>query len=260
MKTTMSKLRSTIRKIMVESLGLEDDPEFKRHFGKKVQKHDNHRRAYGIQTSEEIKLEKDHLRDYQAKLDSQLKANFVNGNYTICHGLDYETFTDGPRESNLVAWLRKYGTKGKDALSCTAYSVPVENLSKNMMYGTNHQSVFSGAGLLLKGYPVFISADQDLMSQTLSAIPEKLKQHQKNSGVAKRTNPRYKGVTTDKEFRSLKSVNEVLLDNWTVVGVYMTYDKYESFPVGDEFHDIIEKLFGGIHIVDDQDYQEYIEY
>ena len=260
MKLTMPKLRSTIRKIMIESLGFEDDPDYKDHFAGKLQKHDNNRRAYGIQTSEEIKLEKDHIRNYQAKLDPQLKTNFTNGNYTICHGLDYETFTDGPRESNLVAWLGKYGTKGKDTLSCTAYSVPVEDLSRNMMYGSNHQSVFSGAGLLLKGYPVFISADQDLMSQTLSAVPEKLKKHQKSSGIAKRTNPLYQGVTSDKEFQKLKSVNEVLLDNWTVVGVYMTYDKYEGYPMGDKFHDIVENLFGGVHIIDGQDYQEFIEY
>ena len=261
MKTTRHNLRQIISSIITETLGLEDDPEYKdRHFDDKYRAHDNERRAYGIQSTEEIKSEKDHLRNYQSQLDNKLKQKFVNGDYTICHGLDYKTFTDGPRESDLKVWLQKYGLRGKDTLSCTAYSVSVEDINADMMYGTNHNSVFSGAGLLLKGYPVFISANQDLMSQTLSAVPEKLKKHQKSSGIAKRTNPLYQGVTSDKEFQEIMAVNEVLLDNWTVIGVYMTYDMYDEYSMDDDLYDLLEKHFGGVHIIDNLDYQEFIEY
>ena len=248
---------------MLETLGLENDPEYKdRYFGKWYRKHDNDRRAYGIQSTEEIKSEKEHLRNYQSQLQPELKKKFMNGEYTICHGLDYETFADGPRESNLKAWLQKYGLKGKDTLSCTAYSVPVEDITSDIMYGTNHDSVFSGAGLLLKGYPVFISGDQDLMSQTLSAVPEKLKKHQQSSGIAKRTNPLYQGITSDESFQELECANEVLLDNWTVIGVYMTYDKYDEFQMDldDELYDFLESKFGGVHIIDGKNYQEFMEY
>ena len=261
MKLSVNKLRNIIRLLLTETLDLENDPEYKdRYFGDTYRKHDDNRRAYGIQSKEEIKDEKEHLRKYSSELDPKLKGKFMNGEYTICHGLNYQTYTDGPRESNLRKWFEKFGLKGKDTLSCTAYASDVESLTSDMMYGSNHDSVFSGAGLLLKGYPVFISAQKDLMSQTLSSIPEKLKDYQKSSGIAKRTNPLNKGVTTDKEFQSIQAANEVLLDNWTVVGVYMTYDMYDEYAVDDELYDMIEEHFGGVHIIEDLNYEEFIEH
>ena len=70
----------------------------------------------------------------------------------------------------------------------------------------------------------------------------------------------YQGVTSDEEFQQLMCVNEVLLDNWTVIGVYMTYDMYDEYSMDDELYDVLESHFGGVHIIDGKDYQEFMEY
>ena len=83
-----------------------------------------------------------------------------------------------------------------------------------------------GYGFLMKGYPAFI-ANEDVMSQTLSSLPQSLKDFQKNSGIAKRAGRLDYAVTIDEWLSGIGS-EETLLDNWTVIGVYIGIEPHRE--------------------------------
>ena len=58
------------------------------------------------------------------------------------------------------------------------------------------------------------------MSQTLSSLPQSLKDFQKNSGISKRAGRLDYAVTID-EWNTGIGSEETLLDNWTVIGCYI---------------------------------------
>ena len=74
----------------------------------------------------------------------------------------------------------------------------------------------------MKGYPAFI-ANEDVMSQTLSAVPYGLEEFQKNSGLAKRSGRLDYRVEIDEWLDGIGS-EETLLDNWEVIGIYIGMD------------------------------------
>jgi hypothetical protein len=76
-------------------------------------------------------------------------------------------------------------------------------------------------GIVLKGYPVFVG-QEDLGSQTITALPDRLKKHQQQSGIAKRPALDKKGLYSPFELELAGHSDETLIDNWKPVGIYGT--------------------------------------
>ena len=100
----------------------------------------------------------------------------------------------------------------------------------------NFAGMLKGAslGIVLKGYPVYVGM-QDLGSQTISSLPARLIQHQVQSGVSKRANPDASVIYTADELRDIGASDELLIDNWEVVGLWVNLHD-------EDFTDVIENF------------------
>ena len=221
----MKLLREAVRRLIMDVYDLNDDElatkrsmELEKGFGA------DHLRAMGLQSSPDQEADRTYLQQYQEDVTSdsdgkKMIKKFQNGEYTILHSMRY----DGTMAYSNVApmkdneplsseWMEKYGRKGKDQLSCVAFPAgPTKSLSPpNNMNSGNYMSVIEQRGLILKGYPVYVS-QEDVMSTTLGALSDRHKEHQEQSGLAKR----------------VAHSDEVILDNWTVTGTYISLDEWD---------------------------------
>ena len=193
----------------------------------------NERRAAGVQTRGEIRYERSLLRQYQKELNQtpegkKLIKKFMEGEeVTILHSIMYSGWAksvglkDIPEideEKPITSWIRRYGSNNKDVLSCVASLAPLGTNIKRSGNPSN-EHVLKELAFVMKGYPVYISPI-DVMSQTLGAIPQGLIDHQKNSGIAKRPGSTRMGIKSDFYW-----AGEVLLDNWSIKGVYLPIEK-----------------------------------
>ena len=137
----MKNLRNLIRRLILEVYEL--SPEDEKKLGsmdKFDQLSPNLRRALGLQSKEEIVYDRSVLQDYQTKLRQhpsgrKMIKDFQTGAVSICHTSFYEGaavdvgFKDEPEEiigNNVFTnWLRKYGSKSKDTISCVAFNKKV---------------------------------------------------------------------------------------------------------------------------------------
>ena len=231
----MFLLRTYIRNILKEIYDLDSDDMEKFQMFDSTFGDDSpiYRRTVGLQTQEEQLDDRSFLRAYQAKLQSspagkKMIEAFQRGDVTILHSISYEGFTAsyslGQSDSIYEAseWIKKYGKRGKDVLSTVAFPVspsqPILGMQEDNAY-----SVSESFGIILKGYPVYVSG-VDVMSQTLGAISGRIKKHQSQSGIAKRPNPANAEPIEDlTELKKRGAAEEVLLDNWTVIGTYKSY-------------------------------------
>lgn len=176
------------------------------------------RRPYGLQLEEEIWEDIAVMQEFQQKVDKTLINKIRNGVYPVLHSIEYTPYANKYSEGNLLTRLKKYGNKyNKDQISTCAYATPLDQLNPGV---GNAYKVAIKQGFVLQGYPAFISAN-DLMSQTLGTLPAELIDHQKNSGIAKRAGENASPILTDEEFKNIGWAEEVILDNWKIIGIYM---------------------------------------
>ena len=238
----MKLLRETIRKIILEMYDLDGQQIYRKQsvergagpWGKKLAK------AAGLQDKSEQLSDREALKIYQQELrddpkGSKLIKAFRQGEVTILHSFEYDGATKsaglgGTSKEKLASdWIKKYGKHGKDALSVCAYYEPNTSSvgTRNAIYA-NANWVLSGRGVILKGYPVFVG-QQDLMTQTLGAIDDKMKAHWEQSGIPKRPSIEkgdhggFLGMTRLNRLRKVGYSAETVLDNWTVIGTYVNY-------------------------------------
>lgn len=225
----MKHLRKYIRNIIKEVWDIKkEDPELYAQVKDQMPDPDE-ARASGLQAKEEIEEERTILQDYQSKIDPEFVEAFRNGTeVTILHSViykgyaEYEGHKKGPRPTSLSDWIGKFGKSGNDVLSTIAlpteewFNYPGQPIPK---YGNG--MVMTTSGFQLKGYPVIVSK-QDVMSQTLGALPSKLVKHQAQSGVAKRAGARSYGdfMYNMDELIEHGIAEEVLLDNWEITGCF----------------------------------------
>jgi len=248
MKLTEAKLKQLIFETMNEVYKLSpEDEEKRRKLGidpKNPQIDPEHamhqRRAYGLQDQDEIEAERRLMQNYQWALknapgnegEALIKA-FASGErpqsdgqkekkVTVYHSIVYNSFIERQGKIDIsngtpfTDWLKTFGSNRKDSISTIATTEPLGF----MTYGRenfNSQSM-EGMGFTMKGYPVMIGMD-DMFTQTLGKLPKGLVQHQKNSGVAKRSADAAFGkglINFD-----FKIANEVILDNWTPTACYL---------------------------------------
>lgn len=226
-------------------------------------------RALGLQDSETIRKDRRFLQDYQRKLRNstagkQLINQFINGtNVSIFHKISYQSFVmgrgykepiDWDIDNIFSDWINRFGTSGKDMLSCVASDRPLVKGQGYMTNGSN-DSVLEGPGVILKGYPVFVS-ETDIMSQTLGSLPQGLINHQRNSGIAKRPGHDVGSGITQPDFGW---AGEVLLDNWQVIGLYYDLSRFGSMDKIYKWSNDAIKLGLPLHLLNNGDYFDSVK-
>lgn len=246
----MKLLKETIRKIILEAYELTDsdvdsiqhrfrsnfpDGTFDKNWPEGRIRRWWDERGEGMQGTESTKRDIDVMKAFNQSMNSSLKGkqiikDFQAGTIQILHSIEYQGLLSRKKEIQtsdkpFTLWLSKFGTRGKDMISVVASPAKYNEQPhiEKWMDNWNAQFVYdSGYGFLMKGYPAFI-ANEDVMSQTLSSLPQSLKDFQKNSGIAKRAGRLDYAVTIGEWLSGIGS-EETLLDNWTVIGVYIGMD------------------------------------
>ena len=199
----MKNLRAIIRDMIFEIYQLNPEDEDKlATLDRWDQRNPNLRRALGLQSEEEIVYDRSVLQAYQKKLRAwpqgrKMIKDFQTGAVSICHSPFYEGaavnvgFKDEMDtligKNVFTDWLRKYGKKSKDTISCIAFNSEVGSTPRAAV--TNARVFENNVGFYMKGYPTY-ACKHDVMSQTLGSLPKGLIRHQRNSGVAKRAGTR----------------------------------------------------------------------
>ena len=248
MKLTEAKLKQLIFETMNEVYKLSpEDEEERRKLGidPKNPQIDpeqaiRQRRIYGLQDQSEIEAERRIMQNYQWALknapgnegEALIKA-FSSGErpqsdgqkekkVTVYHSIVYHSFIekggkiDVSNGTPFTDWLKTFGTRRKDSISTVATTQRLGIMARGRD-NPNYQSM-EALGFTMKGYPVMIGAD-DMSTQTLGKLPKGLVQHQKNSGVAKRSADAAfgKGIINF----DFTVANEVILDNWAPTACYL---------------------------------------
>ena len=127
------------------------------------------------------------------------------------------------------SWIKKYGKSGNDSLSvCAYFEPPTSSIGTKISPQGNARFVAQARGVILKGYPVFVG-ETDLMTQTLGAMDASMKDHWQQSGIPKRPSAQkgddggFMGMTRLGRLKRVGYSAETILDNWTVVGTYISY-------------------------------------
>ena len=188
-------------------------------------------RALGLQTDDEIQVEKEFLRQYKKHADIK---SFMSDELTIFHKIGYHGYATGMRQKdvgteNLGSWIQQHGTSGKDVLSTVGIAQNIYDINLNQLaLPDNAADIFKqppSVGFVMKGYPVLVSK-KDVMSQTLGAVPQSVVKKQKQSGVAKRgfENQWDLWYSLEEMQQGTKVAQEILLDNWKIDGAFVVVE------------------------------------
>ena len=202
------------------------------------------RRARGMLTHPESEADKDILRKYHAVHNKEMlkfreeMAN-PNGRIFCFHSPGYEGAESSKynEPQSILGWIQKYGGVNKpnrDQISTVMFPFSVMSIGDNFSrvmdeyeeYG-NHYQVLLTPSLILAGYPTMIH-HKDQMTQTLTALPQELKDWQKSSGVTKSSrNP--SDVNNLESFISQGKISqETVLDNWKVTGLHVSISQKQE--------------------------------
>ena len=192
----------------------------------------NMRRALGRQYPEEQELDRKNLQDiHRSKEYQSVIRAFRKGKITALHDIGYggthtKKKTGGYDLGDLGQWYRKYGHKSRDSISTKAFIGDMQSGVPMRL-----ADLFSH-GFIVEGFPVLVTK-MDAYTQTASAVPPGLLQHQASSGLAKRGD-----VTT--AIRSMNDWNrdeiaqEAVLDNWKITGIVIREDRLSQGVTGYE--------------------------
>ena len=187
-------------------------------------------RGQGWQGTDAIERDKQVMRDWHElmKANPNFVKLFTQGKIQIIHSLTYEgTYSHkrGGGHKPFTRWVKQYGRRSRDQISCIAANAPIGANPKwtKWDYGNANQIYGRGFGFLLKGYPAFV-AEYDVMTQTLTATPQSLKDFHKNSGQVKRSDDIDAAIDPD----DWLGADEVILDNWEIIGVYIAKNLFED--------------------------------
>tara|TARA_R110000851_G_C12953399_1_gene553526 strand:+ start:20 stop:907 length:888 start_codon:yes stop_codon:yes gene_type:complete len=236
MKLTETKLKKLINEVIGEVYKLTPEEESERgsmNLDPKTSTLDpdiarDKRRVRGLQDTGEIRNERDIMRTYQEKLKNHpdgpaMIQDFQSeeGRINVYHSIDYHSDAQGSKKFKSLSskpfstWLKRFGSNSKDSLSTVA---TIGSLGSVYQGSSNaNYAVVNSVGFLVKGYPAFVS-EHDVMSQTHGSVPDSLKKHQKNSGLAKRSGDLSLGLYGF----DWKVSSETILDNWSPYAIYFS--------------------------------------
>ena len=229
----MNLLRRYIRQILCEVYELSDDE-------KKARASRGENRAIGLQYPVEQIRDRKHMKDFNHLLNTTPEGRKIiqqfrsgDGSIQVLHSITYmglHTKRNNNWNSIFSDWIQQNGTSGKDALSCIAINAPIGKKGQPWnvwkQHGTdpyNTKDVLMSIGFLMKGYPSYISK-VDAYTQTLTALIPTAKEAWKNSGIAKRPNSWAPPI----DFDDWPGSDEVILDNWSIIGIYVNKNFYLS--------------------------------
>tara|TARA_B100000674_G_C37972114_1_gene977456 strand:- start:2847 stop:3668 length:822 start_codon:yes stop_codon:yes gene_type:complete len=210
----------------------------------------NLRRAKGRQSQEEIYSDRQELQMLQAEDDYYTLVDAFNkddGVATAIYSLTYQgTYTASGKDIiiNVPEWIERFGTypQTKNSISTKAFVGPINEIPPSI-------GEFVGIGVILKGYPVLVSAT-DAYSQTMSISPQGLIDHQASSGFAKRGDVENAHVSLEDwlaDYNKEPGIShETILDNWRVVGVVVNekvFNQVNREDIG------IDELGMPVHII-----------
>lgn len=240
----MKLLRQTIRRIILEDYELTDkdikrlrrrrevDPD---QSDEEIRQTIDHR-GVGAQSKKAIQRDKQAMRDWHKmmKQNPEFVKQFMEGKVQILHSITYQgTYSSKDQQiespTPFSNWIKKFGTTSRDQISCVAANAPIGADPDLWSWDMgNGQAVYTeGFGFLMKGYPAF-AAECDVMTQTLSAISDDLRDFHKNSGQVKRSDSILNAIDPN----NWKGVDELILDNWKIIGIYIA-DYYWDIEEGD---------------------------
>ena len=239
----MKLLRKTIQKLILEAYEL-TDKDIKRYRGwnRGEGKSDEEirqtvdDRGIGMQNKKAIQRDKKVMRDWHElmKQNPHFVKQFMEGKVQILHSITYQgLYSDKDQQiessTPFSNWIKKFGRTSRDQISCVAANAPIgaDPHVQDWDEGNAGDIYSGGFGFLMKGYPAFAAA-LDVMSQTLSAISDDLKDFHKNSGQVKRAGPFADAIDPN----NWKGVDELILDNWKIIGIYIL-DYYWDIEEGD---------------------------
>lgn len=236
-------LRQYIRKTLLEVLDFfEEEDILQSMMHMKWDK--NAIRAKGLQTKRMILDDREVMKQFHAEVEPRLTRTFQMGKISCLHSVEYEGFASrngtkrqaGTSDTPFTDWIQKYGTTGRDMLSCVAWPRAIGSAPPMTSPSpfSNMNTVPRQMGFFMKGYPAFISA-VDVMSQTLGELPDVLVQHQAGSGIAKRAGNMIGALTTVKDFRRVGYAEEVLLDNWGILACYVYTEDLDDIELMEPF-------------------------
>lgn len=243
----MNELRRIIQRLLLESYELTQD-DIKRYNKHSRIQHDEDfirkhadLRGIGIQSQKNIERDKEVMRQWHGSIKDNPKfvELFTKGKIQILHSLTYEGYHSekpdmigsrggqGDSTRPFTRFVKNFGKRSRDQISCIAANAPIgaDPMWEEWSEGNAEPVYTDGYGFLMKGYPAFV-AEADVMSQTLSAIPQSLKDFHKNSGQVKRAGSMSYAVDP----RNWLGADEVILDNWQIIGVYISED-YLAFDL-----------------------------
>jgi hypothetical protein len=234
-------------------------------------------RVHGLQSADQVKADRGHMSAYQMKFDRAGFTQGINsGEFTVLHDIGYasrQATGVGARGGfNLMNWMDNYSSGGKNTLSTIMIPENIEDIEAQGLGATyskardkieawgeknkgidpranvgtaagvltldNFAGMLKGAslGVVLKGYPVYVGME-DLGSQTITSLPDRLIQHQAQSGVSKRPNPDASVIYTSDELREIGAADELLIDNWKVVGLWVNLSDRVFSDVEEKFEE-----------------------
>ncbi len=217
------------------------------------------RRQVGLQTSDEYQQDRANLQEYQEKLQStpegrkMIQAFRQANGVTIAHGLGYISYAEsslgGSGDANrksISKWINNYAPLNNNQLSTVAWIGSPSNIPPGYAGFSNHEAITGGSGLLLKGYPVLVSG-RSVSSQTLSSLPQGLIKHQASSGIAKRGDMETPIYSLEEMAEGIGRSDanwsgETLLDNWEIVGCFVTLDLIRAAKQANSLENLIDDV------------------
>lgn len=227
MKITRKQLITIIKEMAFdpEKAGLDVDAILTQKIGYPTDDFDD-RRALGLLQPEQAEAEKEILRKWHEenraeifKFYNELKKPIEQARITCLHSISYEGFwSDKNPNISVLNWIKQYGKRNRDQISTVLFPNNITDLHKSSG-DSNTDGAIDGVSFIMQGFPAIISYG-DIMSQTLSAVPQALIDFQRGSGLSKSTN--YKpGVTNFEDFiKNNRNSEETVLDNWEIKGVH----------------------------------------
>lgn len=232
-------LRQYIRKTLLEVLDFFEEEDILQSM-MHMNWDKNAIRTKGLQTKGMILDDREVMKQFHTEVEPRLTRTFRAGKISVLHSIEYTGFAartgtkrkGGTSETPFTDWIKKYGTTGRDMLSCVAWPKKIGQPPpmKTRSPVSNVNITTRQVGFFMKGYPAFISM-VDVMSQTLGELPDVLVQHQAGSGIAKRAGSMDWAITSVSDFKEKGYADEVLLDNWGILACYVYIEDFEDIDL-----------------------------
>ena len=261
----MKLLRETIRRILLEDYEL-TDKDIKKYRGwnrgaglsdEEIRQTVDDR-GIGMQNKKAIQRDKQAMRDWHElmKQNPEFVKQFMEGKVQILHSITYQgTYSSKDQQiespTPFSDWIKRFGRRSRDQISCVAANEPIGADPDLWSWDMgNGQAVYTeGFGFVMKGYPAF-AAEHDVMTQTLSAISDDLRAFHKNSGQVKRSD----SIDTAIDPKAWNGIDELILDNWEIIGIYIL-DYYWEIEEGDPIREDARKQGLPVYYVDSRNYK-----